>query len=178
MSVNKNKILGIDYGDFSIGLAIFDFETKFCYPYKTIFREKANILRKSLREIIAIIEKEKITEVVIGYPLNMDDTEGERIEKVKTFAKMLDTKLECMCDTNRRGSPCEPGTVGATHREPENRRGEHCEPVSIKFQDERLTTKEADEILKDRGIPKSRRKEYIDQVAAEIILNDYVNSKS
>lgn len=158
MSVNKNKILGIDYGDFSIGLAIFDFETKFCYPYKTIFREKANILRKSLREIIDIIEKEKITEVVIGYPLNMDDTEGERVEKVKTFAKMLNTKLECMCNTNRRGSP--------------------CEPVPIKFQDERLTTKEADEILKDRGIPKSKRKEFIDQVAAEIILNDYVSSKS
>ena len=149
MSVNKNKILGIDYGDFSIGLAIFDFETKFCYPYKTIFREKANILRKSLREIIDIIEKEKITEVVIGYPLNMDDTEGERVEKVKTFAKMLNTKIECM-----------------------------GEPVPIKFQDERLTTKEADEILKDRGIPKSKRKEFIDQVAAEIILNDYVSSKS
>ena len=170
MSVNKNKILGIDYGDFSIGLAIFDFETKFCYPYKTIFREKANILRKSLREIIEIIEKEKITEVVIGYPLNMDDTEGERIEKVKTFAKMLNTKIECM------GEP-ESETVGATHREPENRRGEHCEPVPIHFQDERLSTKEADEILKDRGIPKSKRKEYLDQVAAEIILNDYVNNK-
>ena len=160
MSVNKNKILGIDYGDFSIGLAIFDFDTKFCYPYKTIFREKANILRKSLREIIDIIEKEKITEVVIGYPLNMDDTEGERVEKVKTFAKMLNTKIECLGDTNRRGEHCEPETI----------------PIS--FQDERLTTKEADEILKDRGIPKSKRKEFIDQVAAEIILNDYVSSKS
>ena len=170
MSVNKNKILGIDYGDFSIGLAIFDFETKFCYPYKTIFREKANILRKSLREIIDIIKKEKIIEVVIGYPLNMDDTEGDRVEKVKTFAKMLGTKLECMHKP-------ESEIVGATHHEPENRRGEHCEPVPIKFQDERLTTKEADEILKDRGIPKPKRKEFIDQVAAEIILNDYANRK-
>ena len=162
MSVMSNKILGIDYGDFSIGLAIFDVETKFCYPYKTIFREKANILRKSLREIIEIIEKEKITEVVIGYPLNMDDTEGERVEKVKTFAKMLNTKLK------RMGELCEPEIC----------MGEQRKPIPINFQDERLSTKEADEILKDRNIPKSRRKEYIDQVAAEIILNDYVNSKS
>ena len=170
MSVKNNKILGIDYGDFSIGLAVFDFETRFTYPYKTIFRAKANVLRKSLREIIDIIVKEKITEVVVGYPLNMDDTEGERIDKVKVFTKMLETKLIALKESGGLdyivNSKVDKDSLTNAHLY-----------IPISFQDERLTTKEADEILSDREIQKSKRKEYIDQVAAEIILNDYVNSR-
>ena len=56
--MKKRKILGIDYGDFSIGLAIFDLETDFIFPYKTIFRDKANVLRKSIREIVDIVQRE------------------------------------------------------------------------------------------------------------------------
>ena len=162
MSVKNNKILGIDYGDFSIGLAVFDFETRFTYPYKTIFRAKANVLRKSLREIIDIIVKEKITEVVVGYPLNMDDT--------KVFTKMLETKLIALKESGGLdyivNSKVDKDSLTNAHLS-----------IPISFQDERLTTKEADEILSDREIQKSKRKEYIDQVAAEIILNDYVNSR-
>lgn len=49
--------------------------------------------------------------------------------------------------------------------------------VPIVWQDERLTTVEADEILADQGIPKSERKKYIDSVAASIILRDYMNGE-
>ena len=146
MPKNKEKILGIDYGDFTIGLAIFDVETDFIYPYKTIFRKKANILRKSLREIIDIVDKEKITKIVVGNPLNLDGTTGERVEKVKIFVKMLNDKLSQL---------------------------ENNSHITIHFQDERLTTKEASEILSSRGIKKSEQKQLIDQVAAEIILTDY-----
>ena len=146
MPKNKEKILGIDYGDFTIGLAIFDVETDFIYPYKTIFRKKANILRKSLREIIDIVDKEKIAKIVVGNPLNLDGTTGERVEKVKIFVKMLNDKLSQL---------------------------ENNSHITIHFQDERLTTKEASEILSSRGIKKSEQKQLIDQVAAEIILTDY-----
>ena len=151
MCANKKKSLGIDYGDFTIGLAILDTETDFIYPYKTICRERAGAIKKSIREIIDIISNEGITEIVIGYPLNMDDSEGERTEKVKVFKEELEKRLiESM-----------------------NCRSELCEPIPINFQDERLTTKEAREILRSRGIKKEDEKKYIDQVAAEIILNDY-----
>ena len=60
--MKKRKILGIDYGDFSIGLAVFDLETDFIYPLKTIFRAKANILRKSIREIVEIVNAENAAE--------------------------------------------------------------------------------------------------------------------
>ena len=152
--------MGIDYGDFTIGLVIFDVETDYIYPYKTIYRDRANVLRKSIREIVEIVDKENITDIVIGYPINMDDTEGDRVEKVKKFKTLLEHKLGTPVVENRRGK-----TVQWTVF--------HCEPVRIHLQDERLTTKEARELLKSHGIKKADEKKYIDQVAAEIILQDY-----
>lgn len=143
--MNKRKIIGIDYGDFTIGLAIFDLETDFIYPFKTVYREKSNILRKSIREIVKIIEAENVTDIVIGLPLNADGSEGDRVEKVKNFAKMLSNGL---MNSNKSQMP-------------------------INFQDERLTTVEAKSILKDNGIKKTEWKKNIDQIAAEIILQDY-----
>ena len=147
--MKKRKILGIDYGDFTIGLAVFDLETDFIYPLKTIFRAKANILRKSIREIVEIVTTENITDIVIGLPLNADGSEGERVDKVKNFARMLSNGIA-------------------------NRTDELYEPaIPIVFQDERLTTVEAKSILQEKGIPKTEWKKNIDQIAAEIILTDY-----
>lgn len=142
--------MGVDYGDFSIGLAIFDVDTDFIYPYKTISRAKDNVLRKSLREIIDIIKLENITDIVIGLPLNLDGSAGERVDKVRYFAGMLETKVNAMVDEK----------TGA-------------ETIAIHFQDERLSTKEARSLLRKHGIKKEDEKMYIDQVAAEIILQDY-----
>lgn len=139
--MNKRKILGIDYGDFSIGLAIFDLETDFIFPVKTIFRDKANVLRKSIREIVEIARIEKITDIVIGLPLNADGTAGDRVETVKSFTHMLENGVE--------------------------------NALPIYFQDERLTTIEAKTLLAERGIKKQDWKKNIDQIAAELILQDY-----
>lgn len=49
--------------------------------------------------------------------------------------------------------------------------------VPIVWQDERLTTVEADGLLEEMGVPKSERKKYIDSVAASVILRDYMNGK-
>ena len=147
--MNKRKILGIDYGDFTIGLAIFDLETNFIYPLKTIYRSKANVIRKSIREIVEIIINEKITDIVVGLPLNADGSKGDRVDKVKLFVKSLSSHL-----INRMDEP------------------KLC-PIPIDFQDERLTTAEAKTILQERSIKKEDWKKYIDQIAAEIILTDY-----
>ena len=162
--MKKRKILGIDYGDFTIGLAIFDLETDFIYPYKTIFRSKANILRKSIREIVDIVNAENVTDIVIGLPLNADGTEGERVDKVKNFAHMLTNGL-----ANRTGELYEPKSCTGEFHEPN---------IPIVFQDERLTTAEAKSILQECGIPKTEWKKNIDQIAAEIILQDYRQVKT
>ena len=171
--MKKRKILGIDYGDFSIGLAIFDLETDFIFPYKTIFRDKANVLRKSIREIVEIIKIENITEIVIGLPLNADGTEGDRVEKVKNFAHMLENGIAngitVGANENVVGAS---ENVGASIASPHST-DELNEPLPISFQDERLTTVEAKTILAERGIKKSEWKQTIDQIAAELILQDY-----
>ncbi len=165
--MKKRKILGIDYGDFSIGLAIFDVETDFIFPYKTIFRDKANILRKSIREIIDIIKVENITDIVIGLPLNADGTDGERVEKVKKFAKMLQNGL---INAN---VPVGADTIRQTSNTKVPVGADIIRPTNIYFQDECLTTVEAKTILAERGIKKTDWKKTIDQIAAEIILQDF-----
>ena len=49
--------------------------------------------------------------------------------------------------------------------------------IEVVLQDERLTTIAADEKLEEMKIPRENRKKYIDQVAASIILEDYMNMK-
>lgn len=135
------KILGIDYGDYSIGLAIYDDSIDFIYPLITIFRKKENIIRKSLVEIEKIIINENIKKIIIGLPLNMDGTKTGRVEKTIEFKNKLQKRID--------------------------------ENIPILFQDERLTTIEAEEILKMNNIKREDFKKNIDQVAATIILNDY-----
>lgn len=149
LSVNNKKVLGIDYGDFTIGLAIFCVDDDFIYPLKTIKRDKANVLRKSIREIIEIVDEEGISEIVVGLPLNANGTSGIRVEKVNEFVKMLKTKLKSYSLVKEK------------------------KEINIIMQDERLTTKEATSILYEHGIKKMEHKKIIDQVAAELILGDY-----
>lgn len=152
----KKRILGIDYGDFTIGLAIFDLETNFIYPYKTIFRSRASAIKKSVREIVGVIYEEGISDIVIGYPLNADGTEGERVEKVKEFAKKIENALSNAERERKLDSVNHDVNIPVIH-----------------FQDERLTTVEAEEVLKERGIKKADWKKNIDQISAEIILQDF-----
>ena len=140
--MNKvTKILGIDYGSLTIGLAIYDVETDFIYPLKTIKRSKENILRESLREIADIIDKENISKIVIGFPLSMDDSTNDRTILTKSFADKLKLRIS--------------------------------KDIDIVFQDERLTSVEAKEILDKNNRKLKDQKKDIDQIAAMIILKDY-----
>ncbi len=87
------KILGIDYGDMSIGLAIFDTQIDFIYPVKTIFRKRKNVLRKSLVEIEKIINENNIEKIVIGLPLNADGSESKRVCETKEFCEKLKNRI-------------------------------------------------------------------------------------
>ena len=111
-----------------------------------------------------IVNAENVTDIVIGLPLNADGTEGERVDKVKNFAHMLTNGL-----ANRTGELYEPKSCTGEFHEPN---------IPIVFQDERLTTAEAKSILQECGIPKTEWKKNIDQIAAEIILQDYRQVKT
>ena len=88
--MNKvNKILGIDFGSQTMGLAIYDESVDFIYPLKTLKRNRENILRENLRELVDIINKENIYKIVVGLPLSMNGNFNERTELTNNFIKKL-----------------------------------------------------------------------------------------
>ncbi len=87
------RVLGIDYGDKYVGLALSDPTGLIASPLKTIFRSEEANLKATVREIRALCEQEDIHTLVLGLPLNMDDTEGPRCEKSRAFKKRLERDL-------------------------------------------------------------------------------------
>lgn len=83
------RILGLDFGAKTIGVAVSDELLLTAQGLEIIRRQSQNKLRQSLARIQAIIEEYEVGSIVLGYPKNMNNTEGERCEKTKEFAEML-----------------------------------------------------------------------------------------
>ena len=135
------RVMGLDYGDKTVGVAISDELLVTAQPIETIERERANKLRKTYQRLEALINEYSVEKIVIGRPLNMNGTEGERVETTRAFADEL---------SRRTG-------------------------LDIIEVDERLTTVEANRILEETGVAHSSRKDYIDKMAAAIILQSYLD---
>lgn len=90
------RIIGLDYGSSTIGVAISDELQLTAQGIETIHRKKENHLRKSLSRIEELINEYGVNLIVLGYPKNMNNTIGERARKTEEFAKKLEdrTKLE------------------------------------------------------------------------------------
>ena len=87
------RILGLDYGSKTVGVAMTDALGITVQPYKTIPRERESKLRPTLSEIAEIVEQYGIEKIVLGLPLNMDDTEGDRAAKTRAFAEKLGNRV-------------------------------------------------------------------------------------
>ena len=86
------KYIGLDYGSKTVGVALTDETGRIARSAEIIRREKEKRLRKTLARIEEIIVNEKVGEIVLGLPLNMDGSEGERSEKAREFADMLERR--------------------------------------------------------------------------------------
>lgn len=87
--VDRNKrLLGLDPGTKTIGVAVSDRDFKVASPVKTIKRTKFKNDAQELKEIC--IDK-NIGGIVIGLPVNMDGSEGPRCQSVRTLADNLRT---------------------------------------------------------------------------------------
>lgn len=140
--MNKGRILGLDYGTKTVGVAISDPLLLTAQELETITRERPSALRHTLVRIKDICEEYGVSRIILGYPKNMDDTEGFRCEETIAFMELLKKRVD----------------------------------IPIELMDERLTTMYADEILEESGVHKKDRKKYIDQIAAAIILQDYLDN--
>ena len=91
---NLGRILGLDFGSKTTGVAMSDPLKTIASPLETIKRDKEGKLRPTLRRISEIAADNDIELIVLGEPLNMDDTKGERAQKSAEFKTLLEHRLE------------------------------------------------------------------------------------
>lgn len=138
------RIMGLDYGSKTVGVALSDELLLTAGAKEIIRRKEENKLRRTLARIEELIQEYGVEKIVLGLPVNMDQTPSERSMLCLEFKDRIE---------RRTGIP-------------------------VIMWDERLTTVEADEIMDEAGIRGRERKEYVDMIAAQIILQDYLdNSK-
>jgi putative Holliday junction resolvase len=80
------RVLGVDLGTKTIGLALSDVERRIATPLETLKRTKFTI---DAQRIVAIVRRFEIGAIVIGLPLNMDGSEGPRAQATRAFARNL-----------------------------------------------------------------------------------------
>ncbi|MCR5269104.1 MAG: Holliday junction resolvase RuvX [Lachnospiraceae bacterium] len=138
------RIMGLDYGSKTIGVAISDPLLITAQGVEIIRRDSENKIRKSLARIEELIAEYEVSKIILGYPKNMDDSIGERAVKTEEFRERL-----------------------------ERRTG-----LEVILWDERLTTVEAEEIMNESGIRREDRAKYVDEIAAMLILQEYLEAET
>lgn len=134
------RILAIDYGDARIGLALSDESETLASPLSTYASQS---MRKDIDYIAALAKEKNAGRIVLGLPVNMDGSEGERAQKTRSF-----------------------GTVLA-----------RVSGLEVVYKDERLTTVSAEKALIECNMRREKRKQVIDTVSAQIILQSYLDAQ-
>jgi len=83
------RIMGLDYGSVTVGVAISDSMQLTAQPVEVIQRKSENKLRRTLARIEELVEEYEVGLIVLGLPKNMNNTLGERAEETKEFQEML-----------------------------------------------------------------------------------------
>lgn len=134
------RILGIDYGDRRVGLAVSDPLHLTAQPLATHMLSGDASDRKFFRDLVL---SQDIELVVIGLPMRMDGSRGSRAEKTQEFGRWLEKAVD--------------------------------RPVV--FWDERLTTRQAQGLMKDQKVRIKDKKDVENQISATIILAGYLESR-
>lgn len=136
------RILGLDYGAKTVGVAVSDELLITAQGVEIIRRKSSGKLRQTLARIEELAGAYGAERIVLGYPKHMNNTEGDRCERTKEFQEMLE---------RRTGLP-------------------------VILWDERLTTVAAQGSMIEMGIRRENRGEYVDEIAAMLILQGYLDS--
>ncbi len=137
------RILGLDFGSKTVGVAISDPLGITAQGLETVCRERESKLRKTYARIEEIIAEYGDGLIVLGLPLHMDGSEGKRVELTRSFGD----------DLARRTN------------------------LEVIYRDERLTTVAADRALDEMGVKAEDHKTHVDQVAAMMILQGYLDQR-
>lgn len=135
------KIMGLDYGDRRIGVAVSDAFGWTAQGVETIERRREGGEFDRIAELTKQLEVE---EIVVGLPKNMNGSIGPRGEICMAFADDLQSRLK----------------------------------LPVHLWDERLTTVSAQRTLLEADVSRKKRKGVVDKMAASLILQNYLDSKS
>ena len=141
------RVLGIDYGQRRIGLALSDPTALLARPWKTIARQgnPRQVAGDLVRELRALEEEgEGVEAVVIGLPKHLSGEAHEQTRAAEALAGELRALLP---------------------------------DAPVVLQDERLTSHEAEQLLAAREPDWRKRKPLLDAMAAAVILQDYLDSR-
>jgi putative Holliday junction resolvase len=133
------RIVGLDIGTKRIGIAVSD-ETGTIAQGKGIVSRTTD--KEAILKIKEIATESKAEKIVVGLPLNMDGTKGERAEDSIKFAQDLEKETG----------------------------------LGVVLWDERLSTKEVEDVLIASSVSRKKRKKVTDKLAAQIILQNYLDS--
>ena len=133
------RILGVDYGDSRIGVAVSDLLGWTASGVETV--KNTGNMRKAADRVAELAGLMEATEIVVGLPRNMDGSLGPRAEKTLDFIELLKSRVK----------------------------------IDIIPWDERLSTKAANRIMHEVGMKTSKKKGSVDQIAAVLILQGYLD---
>jgi putative Holliday junction resolvase len=136
----KPRILGLDVGSKTIGMAVSDPLGFTAQGLTTIRRQNK---RFDYAQLAAVIEKFAVTEIVVGYPLRMSGAEGIQSEKMQLFATELRKKFN----------------------------------LPVHLWDERLTSSQANRLLRESELSIKKRGEAVDRMAAVLILQSWMEAR-
>ncbi|WNQ13026.1 Holliday junction resolvase RuvX [Paenibacillus aurantius] len=136
------RIMGLDYGDKTIGVAVSDEMLWTAQGLEVIRRQKNE--EQDMNRLKQIVKEYEVTEIVVGLPKNMNGSIGPRGEICMEFAERLREILS----------------------------------LPVHLWDERLTTVSATRTLIEADVSRKKRKLVIDKMAAALILQNFLDSKT
>lgn len=86
------RIMGLDFGSKTVGVAVSDAMLVTAQGVETIPRKSPGKLRQTLARVEELIVEYQVEQIVLGFPKNVNNTEGERCEKTLQFKEMLERR--------------------------------------------------------------------------------------
>ena len=137
----RGRLAGIDYGTVRIGVALTDFEQKYCSPLEIYNRRTIALDAMYFQKLV---KEERVIQFVVGLPTHLDGYESAKSLEVRKFGTWL---------TSQTGIP-------------------------VEYTDERYSSVEADNLLREAGLKASERKKKLDMLAAQILLSSYLEQRA
>lgn len=138
--VMRPRILGLDVGSKTIGLAVSDPLGITAQGLETLRRTNK---RADFTRLEEVIRGYQVAEIVVGYPLRLSGAEGAQAEKMQQFAEELRRRFQ----------------------------------LPVHLWDERLTSAQANRVLRDTDMSIKRRGAVVDRMAAVLILQSWMEAR-